>query len=72
MATFLTHESIYTMKLVRRGVARTRIISSVLHRLQVRDVISRDVASMSASTRFEDILRLVVESPHVEFYVVDD
>jgi CBS domain-containing protein len=53
-------------------LARTRIISSVLHRLHVRDVISRDVASVPTSTRFEDILRLVVESPHVRFYVVDD
>jgi CIC family chloride channel protein len=73
LATFLTRESIYTTKLARRGVVlRADQHPSVLHRLHVRDVMSREVASVSASTRLEDILRLVAQSPHIEFYVVDD
>ena len=72
VATFLRRESIYTMKLLRRGVdLRAQQDPNVLRSLRVRDVMTRDVATLPVSARFEEVLRLVVQSPHVEFYVVD-
>lgn len=73
LATFLSRESIYTMKLARRGVdLHAPEDLNVLRRLHVRDVMARDVASVPAAARFEELLRLVVQSPHIEFYVIDD
>lgn len=73
VATFLARESIYTMKLARRGVdLHVDPHPSVLHRLHVRDVMSRDAARVSPSTRLDEILELAAHSPHLEFYVVDD
>jgi CIC family chloride channel protein len=73
VATFLMRESIYTMKLVRRGVdLHAPQDPNVLRRLHVRDVMDPDAATVPASARFEEILGLVVRSPHIEFYVVDE
>lgn len=73
LATFLARESIYTMKLLRRGVdLRAHEEPNLLRRLHVRDVMDRDVASVPASARFDELLQLVVQSPHIEFYVVDE
>jgi CIC family chloride channel protein len=73
VATRLSRESIYTMKLARRGVElRPQQDASVLRRLCVRDVMARDAASVPASARFDELLELVVRSSHVEFYVLDE
>jgi CBS domain-containing protein len=40
--------------------------------MRVRDVMARDVVRVPASARFDEVLRLVVQSPHVEFYVEDE
>jgi CIC family chloride channel protein len=73
VATWLSRESIYTMKLARRGVElRPQQHAGVLRRLRVREVVERDVATVPASARFDEILELVVRSPHVEFYVLDE
>jgi len=44
---------------------------NVLKRLFVRDVMDPDVATIPAHARFEEVLDLVVQSKHVEFFVVD-
>ena len=73
ISTYLSRESIYTMKLARRGVdVRAQQDANVLRRLRVRDVMSPDAAQVPASARFDALLALVVQSPHVEFYVVDE
>jgi CIC family chloride channel protein len=73
VATWFSRESIYTMKLARRGVElRPQQDANVLRRLAVRDVMARDAACVPASARFDEILDLVVRSPHVEFYVLDE
>jgi CIC family chloride channel protein len=72
VSTVLRRESIYTMKLVRRGVdVRKQEDPNVLRRLFVRDVMQTEVATVPAGARFEEILNLVVQSDHVEFFVVD-
>jgi CIC family chloride channel protein len=73
VSTYLSRESIYTMKLARRGVdLHAPQDPNVLRRLHVREVMERDVARVSASARFDELLRLVVQSSHVEFFVVDE
>jgi CIC family chloride channel protein len=73
VSSFLRRESIYSLKLARRGVdLRKQEDPNVLKSLRVRDVMDRDVATVPANARFEEILTLVVQSPHVEFFVVDD
>jgi CIC family chloride channel protein len=72
LATFLQRESIYTMRLARRGVElRAPDHAGVLHRLRVREVMDADVVSVPASARLEEILELVAHSRHTEFFVVD-
>ena len=73
VAVYLSRESIYTLKFARSGVdLRAPQDANLLRRLHVRDVMSREVASVPASARFEELLRLVVQSAHIEFYVVDE
>jgi CIC family chloride channel protein len=73
VATFMRRESIYTMKLLRRGVdVRKQEDPNVLKALKVRDVMDTEPAKVHANARFEDILQLVVQSNHVEFYVEDE
>jgi len=72
VASFIQRESIYTMKLMKRGIdVRKQEDPNVLKRLTVGSVMARDAAIVSASARFEDVLDLVVQSPHTEFFVVD-
>ncbi len=73
MTTFLRRESIYTMKLLRRGVdVRQEQDPNILRNLFVRDVMDPDVATVKASADFREILQLVVSSRHAEFFVVDE
>jgi CIC family chloride channel protein len=73
LATFMDRDSIYTMKLRRRGVELHPAQDlSLLRGRRVRDVMTRDAVRVPASTRFDELLRLVVQSAHVEFYVVDE
>lgn len=72
VSTFLSRESIYTMKLMRRGFdLRGEQDPSVLKSLRVRDVMDRDADTIRASANFREVLHLVVQSRHVEFFVVD-
>jgi len=72
VVTLLQRESIYTMKLVLRGIdVRKAPDPNVLKSLCVKDVMDSDVATVPHSARFEEVLDLVVRSDHVEFYVVD-
>jgi CIC family chloride channel protein len=74
LATFLARESIYTLKASRRGLNLRAVqdATTPLRRMRVRDVMARDVVRVPASARFDEVLRLVVQSPHVEFYVEDE
>ncbi len=72
ISTMLSRESIYTEKLARRGVdVRKQEDPNVMRRLSVGDVMDPDAVTIHANARFEEILNLVVQSDHVEFFVVD-
>ncbi|MCB0291507.1 MAG: chloride channel protein [Calditrichaeota bacterium] len=77
IATLLTmklqKESIYTLKLVRRGIDlyRGREIN-VLRSLPVREVMQNDPVVIDAGTPFAELVKLFLQSRHSEFFVLDN
>jgi CIC family chloride channel protein len=72
-ASQLKRESIYTMKLVRRGIdVRAGREISILKSLPVRDFMIRDVAFVSEIMPLSGFLHFIKESIHMYFPVVND
>jgi len=73
LATYLKKESMYTMKLVKRGINifEGRDVN-VLRGLKVKDVVNRQVESIPKNHSFEAIIRLVITSSNHEFFIVDE
>jgi len=72
VASTLRPESIYTRSLVERGVdILAEKDPNVLRSLRVRDLVDRDAERVPADASFQEVLDLVVRSPHAEFFVVD-
>lgn len=71
IAVRLRRDSIYTVKLLRRGVdiRRGRDLN-VLRSLKVADVMSPEVATISADTPVGELITRVTEHPHAYLYVV--
>jgi len=72
LAQRLRRESIYTIKLMRRGIdlhAGHEI--NVLRQVHVRDVARRDLELVPQSANMADLYDRLVRSPHYEFMVVD-
>jgi len=72
LTTKLKKESIYTLKLIRRGINlfRGREIN-LLRSLRVAEVVSENPVVIPPDLSFKAILELVVNSPSIQFYVVD-
>lgn len=72
LATYLKKESIYTMKLVNRGI---NIFEgkdiNVLRRLFVRDIIRRDCEIIPVNLSFKGILERILRSSHHEYFVIN-
>lgn len=72
LVTRLKRDSIYTLKLRRKGIDIFKEEDpNVLRSLYVRDVIDRDPEVVPASADFLSVLDLVVRSSHTEFFVVN-
>lgn len=73
LATYLKKESIYTMKLVSRGlnIFEGRDVN-ILRGLRVSDVVNQDVEKVSSGASFADLIRCMIRSPHQEYFVVND
>jgi len=72
VAGALRRDSIYTLKLRRRGVdLLAEKDPNVLRVLRVRDVIDREPELVPAGASFRSVLDLVVASRHAAFFVVD-
>lgn len=72
-ASQLKRESIYTMKLVRRGIdVRAGKEISILKSLSVRDFMVRDVVLVSEIMPLSSLLHLIKESTSSYFPVVND
>jgi CIC family chloride channel protein len=73
VATRLQRDSIYTMKLRRRGIDLHEEEShNVLARLFVRDVVDREPEVLGPSASFNAVVERVLGSNHAEFFVVDE
>jgi CIC family chloride channel protein len=71
--TKMKPESIYTLKLVKRGIQffKGKEIN-VLKTLSVEDVYDRNCVNLAPDTRFMDIISVVMDSDHEIFCVVDE
>jgi len=73
IATRLSPDSIYTLKLRLRGLDPFKQDDpNVLAGLRVSQVMDPEPEVIPASTKFMQVLDLVVRSRHSEFFVVDD
>lgn len=73
VAMLLRRDSIYTLKLRQRGIDPFKEEDlNVLKNLYVRDIIDRKPEVIPASTSFAQILSLVVQSLHTEFFVINE
>jgi CIC family chloride channel protein len=73
VTTFVQRDSIYTMKLRRRGIDLYEEEShNILKSLFVHDIIDREPEVLPASANFATIVERVIGSEHSEFFVLDE
>jgi CIC family chloride channel protein len=73
VTTFLQRDSIYTMKLRRRGIDLYEEEShNILKSLFVHDIVDRSPEVLPASADFATIVERVIGSEHSEFFVLDE
>lgn len=73
IAMFLAEDSIYTLKLKRRGVDLHREDDpNVLKSLYVHEIVDREPGVVRASASLDEILTLLLEGDHTEVFVVND
>ncbi len=73
MASVLKKDSIYTMKLTRRGVDISKGMEvSIMQTTKVGDVMEREYVTLNENTGFDDLLQKVINSNEACYYVVDD
>ncbi len=73
IASLLKKDSIYTMKLTRRGVDLTKTAEvSVMQTTKVKDVMDAAVVPLNENTGFNDILEKVIHANELCYYVIDD
>ncbi|HNT58261.1 MAG TPA: chloride channel protein, partial [Syntrophales bacterium] len=72
LASQIKRESIYTLKLTRRGVnIRAGRDVNVMRSLLVRDAMTRDVVTVSENMPLKDLVRFTLGSKYASFPVVD-
>lgn len=73
VASLLKKESIYTMKLTRRGVDLSKTAEvSIMQTTKVKDVMDANVIPLNENTGFNDILEKVIHANELCYYVIDD
>ncbi|MBN1806155.1 MAG: chloride channel protein [Sedimentisphaerales bacterium] len=77
MATFISRklspESIYTEKLLRRGIqAHQGEDLNILRYIAVQNVLRHDEASISETAEFDTLIRLALETHHNVIFTLDD
>ncbi len=73
VAQRIRKESIYTIKLVRRGIdLHAGHEVNVLRQIKVREIMRPDVETVRRNCTLDDLYRRMVTSPHYEFFVVDE
>jgi len=73
VAKLLLRESIYTIKLMRRGIdLQAGREVNVLRQLSVQSVRRPEVETVRRTAKLDELVGRMVDSPHYEFFVVDD
>ncbi len=73
VARILLKESIYTIKLSRRGIdLQSGQEINVLQKLTVSDVLRPELETVQRTTKLDELVQRMVDSPHYEFFVLDD
>ncbi|MDP2645170.1 MAG: chloride channel protein [Desulfobacterales bacterium] len=73
VASRLLKDSIYTMKLSRRGVDLAKGMEvAIMQTTKVRDVLHQDMVTIHESADFSDVLQKVIHANESNYYVVDD
>ena len=73
VASVIKKDSIYTMKLTRRGVDLSQGMEvSIMQTTKVRDVMNRNMVVLDESMGFNDLLQKVINSNEAYYYVKDD
>jgi CIC family chloride channel protein len=73
VASLLKKDSIYTMKLTRRGVDLTKTAEvSVMQTTTVQNVMDSHVVPLNENTGFNEILEKVIRADELCYYVIDD
>jgi CIC family chloride channel protein len=72
LTTKLKKESIYTLKLIRRGIDlfQGREIN-LLRSLKVSEVLNKNAVIIRPDLHFNELLELVVSRPNTQFFVID-
>ena len=73
IATRIKKESIYTIKLARRGIdlSRGRELN-LLRGVRVGEVMRQDYETVSRTASLEELYKRMMHSPHHDFFVVND
>jgi len=73
VTTYLERDSIYTMKLRRRGIdLDEEEPRDILRSLRVADIVDRDPEVLRTSANFQEVLGRILASDHTEFFVIDE
>jgi CIC family chloride channel protein len=69
----LSRNSIYTLKLVRRGHYMPEAMRADFHQLQrARDFMDRNFAVLASTRNLDDIAQIAVEQPDISWFLVED
>jgi CIC family chloride channel protein len=69
----LCNESIYTLKLVRRGHYMPEALQTHFHQLKrAKDIMDSRIGSMRASSSFEEFVRIASEQGSVSLFLMED
>jgi chloride channel protein, CIC family len=73
LAQKIRRESIYTIKLMRRGIdLQAGQEMNVLRSVPVRDIMRSDIDTVGQNATLDQLYSLMVNSPHYEFFVVNE
>ncbi len=73
IASFVMKDSIYTLKLARRGVDLSRGMEvSIMQITRVKEVMDQNMVLLKEGDGFNDLLQKVIHSHHTSYYVIDD
>ncbi len=71
LATYLKKESMYTMKLVRRGM---KIFEgkdiNILRGMRVKDILNKEIEIISGNCSYPELVRRMISSHHQDYFVV--